>query len=291
MAGDGTAYETITVEPVTPTLGAEVSGISLAEVDERVFEEIHRAFLRHKVLFFRDQHGFGARDIARLAARFGTVDVPPKALTTHPDTSDVAIIETNSDKRPYVDYWHTDLAYKRRPALVSILCARVIPPVGGDTLWVDMEAAYDDLPPETKQRFATLKTYNTYAKSLHMFNEYAARTGAEVIPDSVIEQRMREHPPVEHPLVRTHHETGRKSLYMSINATDHIVGMDKAESDTLLGELYRLSDKPEHQVRLRWQVNTVAMWDNRCTRHYATADYFPQRRVMERAMVVGEEPE
>ena len=284
------SYESITVEPVTPTIGAEVSGVSLGDVDERTFAEIHDAFLRHKVLFFRDQHDFSAVDMAELGARFGQVDVPPKALKTHPDTADVAIIETNSETRPYVDYWHTDLAYKRRPALVSILCARVIPPVGGDTLWADMEAAYEGLPAEEKERFATLRTYNAYAKSLHSYNEYAARSGGELIPDSVIEQRMREHPPVEHPLVRTHPETGRKSIYMSINATDHIVRLDRAESDALLDELYRLSDKPEYQVRLRWAVNTVAMWDNRSTRHYATADYYPQRRVMERVMVVGDEP-
>lgn len=288
--GTGSGYATIDVEPVTPTLGATVSGVDLAEIDDRTFAEIHDAFLRHKVLFFYGQHRFDAPRMAEFAARFGPVDEPPKALATHPDAASVAIIETNSDKQPYVDYWHSDLAYRHRPALVSILCARVIPPVGGDTLWVDMEAAYDSLDPRTKERLVGLRTFNSYAKSLRMFNEYAARTGAPQIADEVIEQRMREHPPVEHPLVRTHAETGNKSVYMSINATERIIGLDRVESDALLDFLYRLSDRPEHQVRLRWQVGTVAMWDNRSTRHYATADYFPERRVMERVMVVGEEP-
>ncbi|MGI5144437.1 MULTISPECIES: TauD/TfdA dioxygenase family protein [unclassified Streptomyces] len=282
-------YDTIQVTPVTPTIGAEVTGVSLANVDDQVFEEIHDAFLRHKVLFFRDQADFTAVHLEQLAGRFGEVDVPPKALPLS-ETPGVAVIETNSSKRPYVDYWHTDLAYKRRPALVSILCGRVIPPVGGDTLWVDMEAAYEDLSDEVKERLNGLRTYNSYEKSLRGYNEYAARDGRELLSEEVIAQRLVEHPPVEHPLVRTHPVTGRKSIYMSINATTHLVGLDPAESDELLDFLYRLSDKPEHQVRLRWAANTVAMWDNRSTRHYATADYFPQRRVMERAIVIGEEP-
>jgi taurine dioxygenase len=282
-------YETIVVEPVTPLIGAEVTGVSLAEVDDRTFAEIHDAWIRHKVLFFRDQTTFTPVHMEDLGRCFGEIDHPPKALPTAPEAPNVAVIETNSGKKAYVDYWHTDLAYKRRPASVSILRARLVPRVGGDTLWVNMEAALDDLPDEVKLRVENLRTYNSYEKSLRTYNDYARRDGRELLSEEVIAQRLAEHPPVEHPLVRTHPVTGNRSIYMSINATIRIVGLEQAESDGLLDFLYRLSDKPEHQVRLRWTADTVAIWDNRSTRHYATADYFPERRIMERVMCVGEE--
>ena len=284
-------YETIVVDPVTPLLGAEVTNVSLADVDDRVFAEIHDAWIRYKVLFFRDQTAFSSADMEELGRRFGEIDDPPKALPTAVGAPHVAVIETNGDKRTYVDYWHTDLAYKKRPASVSILRARQVPRVGGDTLWVNMEAAYDDLPADVKRRVAGLRTYNSYEKSLRSYNEYALRDGRDLLAEDVIARRLEEHPPVEHPLVRTHPVTGNRSIYMSINATTHIVGLERSESDELLQFLYRLSDKPEHQARLRWKADSVAIWDNRSTRHYATDDYFPERRVMERVMCIGEEVE
>jgi taurine dioxygenase len=284
-------YETIVVEPVTPLIGAEVTGVSLAEVDDRSFAEIHDAWIRHKVLFFHDQTDFSSVHMEELGRRFGEVDSPPKALPTAAEAPYVAVIETNSGKKTYTDYWHTDLAYKRRPASVSILRARVVPRTGGDTLWVNMEAAYDELPQEVKDRVDSLRTYNSYEKSLRTYNDYARRDGRDLLSEEVIARRLTEHPPVEHPLVRTHPVTGNRSIYMSINATTHLVGLEQSESDELLDFLYRLSDKPEHQVRLRWTPDTVAIWDNRSTRHYAASDYFPERRVMERVMCVGEEVE
>jgi taurine dioxygenase len=284
-------YATIVVDPVTPLLGAEVTNVSLADVDDRVFAEIHDAWIRYKVLFFRDQTAFSSADMEELGRRFGEIDEPPKALPTAAGAPHVAVIETNGDKRTYVDYWHTDLAYKKRPASVSILRARQVPQVGGDTLWVNMEAAYDDLPADVKHRVAGLRTYNSYEKSLRSYNEYALRDGRDPLSEDVIARRLEEHPPVEHPLVRTHPVTGNRSIYMSINATTHIMGLERSESDELLQFLYRLSDKPENQARLRWKADSVAIWDNRSTRHYATDDYFPERRVMERVMCIGEEVE
>jgi taurine dioxygenase len=284
-------YATIVVDPVTPLLGAEVTNVSLADVDDRVFAEIHDAWIRYKVLFFRDQTAFSSADMEELGRRFGEIDEPPKALPTAAGAPHVAVIETNGDKRTYVDYWHTDLAYKKRPASVSILRARQVPQVGGDTLWVNMEAAYDDLPADVKRRVAGLRTYNSYEKSLRSYNEYALRDGRDPLSEDVIARRLEEHPPVEHPLVRTHPVTGNRSIYMSINATTHIMGLERSESDELLQFLYRLSDKPENQARLRWKADSVAIWDNRSTRHYATDDYFPERRVMERVMCIGEEVE
>jgi taurine dioxygenase len=273
-------YTRIQVSRVTPTIGAEVTGVSLAEVDEETFGEIHRAFLQHKVLFFPEQNDFTPVHHEKLALMFGDLDPTPKALKTCDRAPGVAIIETTKENRPYVDYWHTDLAYKERPAMVSILAARLIPPVGGDTLWVDMEAAYEALPDAMKEKLANLTTYNSYAKLVDF----------GPVPQSVIEQRLREWPPVEHPIIRTHPETGRKSVYSSVNTATHIPGLPESESEALLEFLYRLSDKPEHQVRLKWTKNTVAMWDNRSTRHYATADYWPEHRIMERAIVTGEVP-
>jgi taurine dioxygenase len=273
-------YERIGVTRVTPTIGAEISGVGLADVDATTFGEIHDAFLRYKVLFFRDQSDFLPEHHEHLARMFGELDPPPKALKTCPGAPLVAIIETTKENKPYVDYWHTDLAYKRCPAMVSILRARLVPDVGGDTLWVDMEAAYEALPQTMKERLAGLRTHNSYAKLVDF----------GPVPQSVIDQRLKEWPPVDHPIVRTHPQTGRKSIYSSINTATHVPGLPAAESDALLDFLYRLSDKPEHQCRLKWTPDTVAIWDNRNTRHYATADYYPQHRIMERAIVAGDEP-
>jgi taurine dioxygenase len=273
-------HSLITVKRVTPVIGAEVSGVSLSAVTDDVFEEIHAAFLRHKVLIFRDQHDFTPQQHEALSRRFGELDVPPAALPRCDGAPGVAVIETSAENKPYVDYWHTDLAYKERPALVSILRARLVPEVGGDTLWVDMEAAYDELPEDTKRRLEGLRAHNTYAKLVDW----------GPVPQSVIEQRLKEFPPMDHPLVRTHAQTGRKSIYASVNTVSHVVGLPEAESDELLGLLYDLSNKPEHQCRVRWTPDTVVMWDNRNTKHYATADYYPQRRIMERTIVIGERP-
>jgi taurine dioxygenase len=275
------SYRKITLTQLTPTIGAYVDGVSLADIDEEAFDEIHDAFLRHKVLFFRDQHDFAPRHHEDLARRFGELDPPPTALAPRADAPGVAIIETNESNKPYVYYWHTDLAYKKRPAMVSILRARLVPEVGGDTLWADMEAAYNDLTDDMKAKLSGLRTYNSYAKLV----DYGP------VPQSVVEQRLKEWPPVEHPIVRTHPETGHKSIYVAVNTATHVVGLEPTESDALLDFLYHLSDKPEYQCRIKWTADTVAMWDNRSTRHYATADYWPQRRIMERAIVTGEVPE
>jgi taurine dioxygenase len=232
------------------------------------------------VLIFRDQHDFTPPDHEAFAARFGELDVPPVALPTCEGAPHVAVIETSKDNKPYVDYWHTDLAYKERPAMVSILRSRLVPATGGDTLWVDMEAGYDSLTAEEKARIDGLRAYNTYARLVDW----------GPVPESVIEERMREFPPQEHPLVRTHAETGRNSIYASVNTVSHIVGLEEDESAALLDRLLRLSDIPEHQCRVRWTPDTVVVWDNRNTKHYATADYWPNRRIMERAITIGEVP-
>jgi taurine dioxygenase len=274
------AYEHLVIDPVTPTIGANVEGVSLAGITDEIFAEIHDAFLRHKVLIFRDQHEFTPRDHEAFAARFGELDVPPVALPTCEGAPHVAVIETSVDNKPYVDYWHTDLAYKRRPAMVSVLRSRLVPHTGGDTLWVDMEAAYAGLPEDVRQRIDGLRARNTYARLVDW----------GPVPQAVIEERLRQFPPQDHPLVRTHAETGRSSLYASVNTVSHIVGLDEGDSAALLDQLFRLSDTPEYQCRVRWTPDTVVLWDNRNTKHYATSDYWPQRRIMERAITIGEVP-
>jgi taurine dioxygenase len=275
-----TEFRHITVHRLTPAIGAEVTGVSLNEVTDEVFEEIHEAFLRHKVLVFRDQHGFTPEQHEALSRRFGELDVPPVALPRRAEAPGVAVIETSETNKPYVDYWHTDLAYKQRPALVSILRARLVPECGGDTLWVDMEAAYEDLSDDMKRRLDGLRAHNTYAKLVDW----------GPIPPSAIDERLKEFPPQDHPLVRTHADTGRKSIYASVNTVSHIVGLPADESDELLSALYELCNKPEHQIRVHWTADAVVMWDNRNTKHYATADYYPERRIMERTIVIGERP-
>ena len=275
-------YKRFTVSKIQPGFGAEVHGITLAELDDDTFTELHDAFLRFKVLVIRDQESFQHKHHEELAARFGTIQTPPVALGTIKDAPGIAVIDTGEHNRPYTDFWHTDLAYKPQPAHVSILRARLLPPVGGDTLWADMGAAYEGLPDQMKERLDGLRACNSYAKTL-------SEHGGPADPTKISEI-AKQWPPIEHPIVRTHAETGEKSIYCSTNTVTHVADVSSQESKEILDVLFRLPFTPEYQVRLKWTPHTVGIWDNRNTLHYATADYFPERRIMERAMTVGETP-
>jgi len=248
-------------------------------IDDGAFAEIKDALLAYKVLFFRNQSSLTPSGQAALARRFGEID-RPGSLASHPDEPDITVLENTSAIKPYADYWHTDFSYKRQPAMVSILRARLIPALGGDTLWANMEAAYEDLSDERKAHLGGLTTFNTVEKLV----DFGPLSCAN------LEAMLEKFPPVDHPIVRTHPETGRRSIYSSINTAQSIPSLPASESTRLLDELHHLCDKPEYQCRLKWGTDTVAMWDNRCTRHYATTDYYPQHRIMERVIVRGEVP-
>ncbi len=276
-------YTRFALQPMSPTIGAVVDGIAMADdVDADLFQELNRALLEWKVLFFRDQHLTSAQQTA-FAANWGALENHPfiKLRTDNQpdDAPQVVRLEKGPKLGGFENIWHSDVTWRVNPSLGSILRAVEVPAVGGDTLWSDMAAAYDGLSDEMKERIDDLVAVHDWINSFGRGMDQATRDGLR--PDF---------PAVEHPVVRIHPETGRKTLYVNQAFTQHIVGLDSAESDELLRYLYTRAAIPEYQCRFRWRAGDVAFWDNRSTQHYAASDYFPQRRVMERITVVGDRP-
>ena len=278
-------YTRFSLRPVNPTIGAFVDGVRLSEpIDDELHHQLNRALLEWKVLFFREQH-LTHEQHRTLGERWGE-------LETHPF---FGVVRNNQDAaRPKVTrlaggaageakgaagVWHSDTSWRACPSLGSLLQAVEVPPVGGDTLWADMAAAYDCLGEDVKAqidgRYAVHDWWDSFGQGMQENQREALR---------------RDFPPVEHPIVRTHPETGRKTLYVNAVFTQHIVGMDPDDSAVLLRHLFRQASYPEFQCRLRWEPGTLAFWDNRATQHCPSADYLPHRRVMERITIGGDRP-
>lgn len=277
------AFRRIDVHPVSPALGAEVTGVNLAgSLGDDVVEELHIAFLSHLVLFFRDQ-SMTPDDLVRLARRFGELDRYPfvRGMDEQPDV--VEVIKREDEAINFGGLWHTDTSYLPRPPKASILYARRVPPVGGDTLFANMYLAYDALSDALRHMLSPLKGYNSATRAsaastrVHRIDERPTQ-GVDVATDAT------------HPLVRTHPESGRKALYCSDAHTVNIEGMTEAESAPLLQYLYTVQQRPEFTCRFRWQPGSVAFWDNRCTQHNALNDYAGFRREMLRVTLAGDVP-
>jgi taurine dioxygenase len=268
--------------PLTPLIGAEIDGIDLSKpVAAETLKGLRAALLDRKVLFFRDQDITTEQHLA-FARLFGELEVHPFA-PCKPGYPEVLAITHDDKNKGRENAWHSDVTWRIEPSLGSVLRAIEVPPVGGDTLFADMVAAYDGLTDEIKAKIEG-KT------AMHDFVHF--RKGMEkrgVSPEKIAEFNT-QYPPAEHPVVRMHPETGRKGLYVNVGFTQHIVGMDRADSDALLKHLYAQASIPEYQCRFRWQVNSIAFWDNRSSQHYAASDYFPAVRRMERVTIVGDRP-
>jgi taurine dioxygenase len=270
----------IVVAPLTTVLGAEVTGVDLSSpLDDPTIAAIRRALLEHKVLLFRKQ-SLDPTSQARLASRFGELTpahpVEP-SVEGHPE-----ILSLDSDDGARADVWHSDLTFQESPPLGAMLHAVVVPEVGGDTIWTDMAAAYDALSPALQSFLAGLTATHSATKAGDYFaardtqGDKAAATAAAT--------------PAHHPVVRAHPETGRPSIFVNPLFTTKIDGLRRAESEALLGLLYAIATRPEHQLRWHWSAGDVAFWDNRCTMHYALLDYGNQRRRMERVALEGDRP-
>jgi taurine dioxygenase len=272
----------ITVSPVAPTVGAVVHGVDLSEpVDDELFAELHRALLEWKVLFFRDQDLSGEQHAA-FAANWGPLETHPfygTVTATEADAPEVVRLEKGPEVVGFENVWHSDVTWRVEPSLGSVLRAIEVPELGGDTLWADMGAAYDRLTPAMRSRI----------DGMTAVHDWFMNFGLVMDPDE--RDRLRpQFPAVEHPVVRTHPETGRRTLYVNRAFTQHIVGLEPDESAELLEHLYLQANFPEYQCRWTWSAGDVAFWDNRSTQHYASSDYFPARRVMERITVCGDRP-
>jgi taurine dioxygenase len=275
----------IGIAPSTPTIGAEISGIDLGRtLSDPVAEIIHDAWLRHKVIFFRGQDIDYAAHI-RLGRLFGELEGHPVIphVEGHPEVLVIRGVEgvqlTEESFAPFKAYnkWHTDVTFRERPSIASVLRARLIPALGGDTIWADTAAAYEGLPVAVKERIAGLDAEH----------DIIASFGGRVT-DEKRAQLARDFPAVTHPVVRIHPETGEKILYVNYTFTTRILGIPEEESRELLRLLFDRIKVPEYQVRFRWTPNAIGIWDNRSTQHYAVGDYWPADRVLERVTVSGD---
>jgi taurine dioxygenase len=267
-------YSVIEVEPVTTTIGAIVRGVDLREpLDDTVVQEIASAWCDHKVLFLpdqpidRDQH-------KRFARCFGEFFRHPylKDVTRDPD---IVPLYSGGDtgSRFVAEGWHTDVTFSPEPPKGSILRAIVVPDCGGDTMWIDLEAALAGLSPTMREFASTLSAIHSAPRAAFVPGD----TSGEVITS-------------KHPVVRTHPDTGRRCLFVNPGFTRRIDGLKKIESDALLAMFHSHCQRPEYQVRIHWQPDMVAMWDNRCTQHKVVADNLDALRKMERITLQGENP-
>ena len=272
------ATKTLTVEPLTATIGAEIGGIDLAdELPDAVIEEIRQVLLEWKVVFFRDQGRLDRERHIAFGRRFGDLEVHPLTPDDGANPEVFVIPAGGTFRAPEV--WHSDVTWRPEPSLGSILRAVELPPIGGDTLWADMGAAYDLLD----------DAFRAQVDDLVALHDFTRTFGFGKSPEE--QARMREqHPTVEHPVIRTHPETGRRTIYVNHGFTCGIKGMDDDESRRILRRLEHQAELPEIQCRFRWKPGSVAFWDNRATQHCVSNDFLPARRIMERVTVAGDKP-
>jgi taurine dioxygenase len=277
------AYKTIRVKPLSPMIGAEIDGVDLSKpLSNAQFDDIHTAFLKHHVIFFRDQQLTPEQHIA-FGKKFGTLNIHPyvKGMADHPEI--LEIIKEPSDRINFGGGWHSDMSFLEVPALGSILHALEVPDVGGDTLFASQYAAWDVLSEGLKATLLQLTAIHSAAEEYGAGGHSSAKRASmdsEVTGDDV--------PEYEHPVVRTHPETGRKGLYINPAFTLRFKGWTKKESQPLLTYLFEVSKREAFTCRFRWQPGSLAFWDNRCVWHYALNDYHGKRRHMRRVTVNGD---
>jgi taurine dioxygenase len=281
----------ISVEPLTGTLGAELGNVNLgnASRDDTLFAEIRALLLEYKVLFLRDQDITRAEHVA-FARRFGELEDHP-VVGSDPDNPGLVRIYKGPDTREeqYENAYHCDATWRERPQFGAVLRCVECPPVGGDMIWVNMAAAYNRLPEHVKAQIADLRARHSIEASF----------GAAMPIEKRLALKAR-YPDAEHPVVRTHPETGEKVLFVNAFTTHftnyHTPANVRFGEDAnpgaglLLNYLISQAYIPEYQVRFRWKKNSVAIWDNRCTQHYAVQDFWPAVRNLERAGIVGDRP-
>jgi len=274
----------IEVQPLTGALGAELHGIDLAQpLGNQAYQEIHDALMEHQVVFFRDQDITPEQHIA-FAGSFGELHVHPYApqLEGYPE---ILVLNNDAERPPRVNAWHTDVTFEERPPMGSILHGKVIPEHGGDTVWANTYMAYEALSDQLQHFLDGLTAVHDYARAF-----FGLGVPEREVDWDKLAQARKTRPPREHPVVRTHPVTGRKSLFVNSVFTSHIKGLKQKESEAILRMLYEHMQSPDFQCRFRWRENSIAFWDNRCTQHFAVADYYPEARRMHRVTVIGERP-
>jgi taurine dioxygenase len=269
------------IQPLTPTIGAEIRGVDLREpLDGATRRAVEQALLDHLVIFFRDQPLSPEEHVA-FAKQFGEISIPPFApkYGTKPE---LIVLDQVHPKDEGADAWHSDNTFMPEPPLGSILRAVELPPLGGDTCFASMYAAYEALSAPIRRLVDGLRAVHDITKPL-------AKGIAAGHVTADLAELQRKWPPVEHPVVRTHPVTRRRALFVNANSTTRLLGLGERENDALLPFLIDHVRSPEFQCRFRWEVNSIAFWDNRPTQHFAVPDYH-QRRVMHRVTLAGDKP-
>jgi taurine dioxygenase len=265
------------VRKLTPTIGAEIEGVDLSlPLDDQQFQQIHQALLEHLVIFFRDQD-LSPDQHKALGRRFGRLHIHPAPMGLLEGHPEMIVVKADANSQRIAgEQWHSDVSCDEETPMASILHLRQVPPAGGDTLFANMYAVYESLSEPMRNFVANLTAIHDGARN------YEGRAPAS--------NRSAVFPRAEHPVVRTHPETGRNALFVNRMFTTRIVQLKKGESDIILDMLFREIENPEFQCRFQWRPNSVALWDNRCTQHLALWDYYPHLRYGHRVTIAGDRP-
>ena len=272
-------------ELLSGACGAEISNIDLRDISDKNIKKIKDLLLEHKVIFFRNQDITHQEQI-NLSKCFGTIEKHAyvKGLPEHPEI--LRIVKEPFEKNNWGENWHSDVSYNKEPTQAVILKSVEIPHVGGDTMFANMELAWETLDEKIKNKVINKKAIHSSLGMSFFVDNYEGMEAKDINIDEYSN---------EHPIVRTHPETGKKILYVNWTYTKSIIGFDKIESDKLLNQIFKHQERLELTCRFKWTKNAIAIWDNRSVIHYAIADYFPDRglgyrRVMDRIAIKGEIP-
>ena len=270
------------IRPVAGALGAEIHGLDLSrELSAESRKQVRELLNEYEVIFFRDQDISPAMQKS-LALSFGPLQTHP-AYDTVEDFPELTILESTPEKPTKIEAWHSDMTFRQHPPMGTVLRSVIVPPKGGDTLWASMTAAYRGLSLPMQEFLQGLTAVHDFA---HGFKESLAEPGGrERLADAVAAN-----PPVRHPVIRTHPETGRKVIFVNSLFTTHIEGLKAAESDALLQCVFRHVTTPEYTCRFQWRPHSIAIWDNRSTQHKPINDYFPAHRKHLRITIDGDKP-
>jgi len=276
----------ITVNKLTPKIGAEIVGLDFSEtLTDQNSDKIYNLLIENKVIFFRNKKMTPETHI-KFAKSLGDIEPPHPVYPNVQNYPEIVLLENNKKNPPDTDVWHTDVTFKHNPPFASMLYSQTIPPVGGDTLWSCLTSIYQALPNDIKIYLEKLNAVhdmgdfrNTFTKNEPLGEAAKLNKGFNEFGSSI------------HPIIKVHPITKKKLLYINPGFTNHIVGLNASDSQNLLSYLFNLMNKPEFQVRFKWTENTIAIWDNRCTMHYALGDYMPYERKMHRVTILNDKRE
>ena len=272
----------LNIKPLSGCIGAEIHGIDLTKpITHELYIQLRECLVEYEVIFFRDQAITSAQQYA-LASMFGPLQSHP-AYQTVEGFPEISILESTADKPTKIECWHSDMTFRQHPPLATVLRAQVVPDKGGDTLWASMTAAYRGLSKSMQDFLSTLTAVHDFS---YGFKESLAEPGGQ----QRLAQALVDNPPVRHPVIRTHPESGKSVIFVNELFTRHIEGLSRSESDALLAFIFEHIRTPEYSCRFAWQPDSIAIWDNRSTQHKPINDYFPAHRRLERITIDGDLP-